>query len=159
MEAKSTNRRTFQLLENEQILGELAYENLLFLKATITLGDATPYEIKPVGLFGTSITVTQNKTEIANLQMNWRGQIVFAFPNKQQLVLKPKGLLNNSYVIENSEKEILFQFHPRFNWSKFNCHFDITHYKEPEELLVVLLGVYASNYLIAAMAGTTAGMA
>ena len=93
MEAKSTDKRTFQLTENGQQLGELIYENLFSLKAEIKLTNAELYEIKPVGVFGTSITVTKNGTEIANLKMNWRGQIVFTFQDGQEFVLKAKGIV------------------------------------------------------------------
>ena len=93
MEAKSTDRKTLQLTENGQQLGELIYENLLsFLKAEIKLTNSDLYEVYPVGVFGTSISVIKNGTEIVNLKMNWRGQIVFSFQDGQEFVLKAKGI-------------------------------------------------------------------
>ena len=35
MEAKSIDKRTFQLTENEKLLGELIYENIFFSKAEL----------------------------------------------------------------------------------------------------------------------------
>jgi hypothetical protein len=109
MEAKSTDRKTLQLTENGQQLGELIYENLLsFLKAEIKLTNSDLYEVYPVGIFGTSITVTKNGTEIANLKMNWRGQIVFSFQDGQEFVLKAKGIFfHNKYILENKDEEKL----------------------------------------------------
>ena len=156
MEANSTDKKTFQLIENGQQLGELIYENLFFLKAEIKLANSELYEIKPVGFFGTSITVTKNATEIANLKMNWRGQIVFTFQDGQEFVLKAKGMFYNKYIIENKDKEMLIQFYPKFNWTKFIYNYDITYDEKPQDILFVLLGVYASNYFIAAMSGATA---
>lgn len=159
MEAKSTDKKTFQLTENGQPLGELIYENLFFLNAEIKLANAELYEIRPVGVFGTSIAVTKNGTEIADLKMNWRGQIVFTFHDGQQFVLKARGMFYNKYIIENKDEEKLIQFAPKFNWSKFHYNYDIAYDEKPQDILLVLLGVYASNYFIAIMTGANAGMA
>lgn len=159
MEAKSTDKKTFQLIESGQQLGELIYENLFFFKAEIKLANSELYEVKPVGIFRTSITVTKNGTEIAILKMNWRGQIVIAFQDGQEFVLKAKGMFHNKYIIENKDEEELIQFDPKFNWSKFNYNYHITSDKKPQDILLVLLGVYASNYFIASMSGAMAGMA
>ena len=160
MEAKSTDKKTLQLTENGQQLGELIYENLFSLKAEINLTNSDLYEVQPVGIFGTSITVTKNGTEIANLKMNWRGQIVFSFQDGQEFVLKAKGMFfHNKYIIENKDEEKLLQFDPKFNWSKFDYNYDIIYDKNPQDILLVLLGVYASNYFIASMSGAMSGMA
>lgn len=154
MEAKSTDKKTFQLTENGQQLGELIYKNLFSHKAEIKLTNSELYEVKPVGIFGTSITVTKNGTEVANLKMNWRGQIVFTFQDGQEFVLKAKGMFYNKYIIENKDEEKLIQFDPHFNWSKFNYNYDITYDEKPQDVLFVLLGVYAANYFIASMSGS-----
>ncbi len=160
MEAKSKDRKTIQLTENGQQLGELTYENLFLLKAEIKLANSDLYEVYPVGIFGTSITVTKNGTEIANLKMNWHGQIVFSFQDGQEFVLKAKGILfHNKYILENKDEEKLIQFDPKFNWSKFDYNYDIRYDKKPQNILLVLLGVYASNYFIASMSGAMSGMA
>ena len=159
MEANSINKKTFLLTENGQPLGELIYENLFFLKAEIKLTNSEIYVVKPVGIFGSSITVTKNGMEIANLKMNWRGQIVFTFQDGQEFVLKAKGMFNSKYIIENKDEEKLIQFDPKFNWRKFHYNYDITYDKKPQDILFVLLGVYASNYFTACMSGAGAGMA
>ena len=160
MEAKSTDKKTLQLTENGQLLGELIYENLFSLRAEIKLTNSDLYKINPAGVFGTSITVTKNGTEIANLKMNWKGQIVFSFQDRQEFVLKAKGLFfHNKYILENKEEEQLIQFDPKFNWSKFDYNYDITYENKPQNILLVLIGVYASNYFIASMSGAMSGMA
>ena len=67
MEAKSTDQKTFQLTEGRQLLGELIYENLFYTKAAIKLPPAERYEINQVDFFGTSLAVTKNGSEVANL--------------------------------------------------------------------------------------------
>lgn len=87
--------------------------------------------------------------------MNWRGQIVFTFQDGQEFVLKAKGMFYNKYIIENKDEEKLIQFDPRFNWRKFNHNYDISYDEKPQEILLVLPGVYASNHFIASMSGAT----
>ena len=159
MEARSTDRKTFQLTENGQLLGELIYKNLFLHTAEIKLPNSDLYEVEPAGIFGTSITVRKRGTEIAKLKMNWRGQIVFAFLDGQEFVFKAKGVFSNSYVIESHDEEKLLQFDPEFNWRRFNYNYDITFGKKPQDILFVLLGVYASNYYVASMSGVIAGTA
>lgn len=153
MEAKSIDKKTFQLIENGQLLGELIYENLFYLKAEIKLPNSEVYQIKPVGIFRTSTTVTKNGTEIANLKMNWHGQIVIAFQDGQEYLLKRKGMFYNKYIIENKDQEKLMEFDPKFNWRKFRYNYTIIYDKKPEDVLLILLGVYASNHIINSMSG------
>lgn len=153
MEAKSTDRKTLQLTEDGQQLGELVYKNLLSGKAEIKLANADLYEVRPVGIFSTSIAVKNGGAEIANLQMNWRGQIVFAFQNGREFVLKPKGVFYNKFIIENKSEEKVIQLDPKFNWSKFDYNYDIAYDQKPQDILLILLAVYASNYFIASMSG------
>jgi hypothetical protein len=153
MKIECTDNKTFRLIDNEQLLGELVYKNLSSYKAEITLTEADHYDINSVGFFGTSIEVTQNETEIANLKMNWKGQIVITFRDEQEYVFKAKGVFHNKYVVKNKEEEELIQFDPKFNWGKFNYNYEISYDKKPQNILFVLLGVYASNYYIAAVAG------
>lgn len=159
MIANSTDKKTFQLTDNEELLGQLIYENLFFLKASIKLANTEVYDIKPVGFFGTSISITQNGTEIANLKMNWSGHIVIAFQDGQEYIFKAKGLLASTFAIENKDKELLVHFTPKFNWSKFKYSYDVEHGTKTQDILLILLGIYTSNYIIATMSGATSGMA
>lgn len=153
MKIECTDKKTVRLTDNEHLLGELAYKNFFSYKAEITLSNSDHYDIKPVGFLGTSIAVTKNEMEIANLKMNWKGQIGMTFQDGQEFVFKPKGLLHAKYVIENKEGEELILFEPKFNWGKFNYNYEISYDKKPQDILFVLLGVYAANYYMAAIAG------
>ena len=153
MKIECTDNKTFRLADNEQLLGELTYKTLFSYKAEITLTNSDHYDIKSVGFFGTSIAVTKNEMEIASLKMNWKGQIVMIFQDGQEFVFKAKGVFHNKYVIENKEEELI-RFDPKFNWGKFNYNYEISYDKKPQDILFVLLGVYAANYYIAAVAGS-----
>jgi hypothetical protein len=162
MEAKSIDKKTFQLTENGQQLGQLIYENLFFLNAEIKLASLEEYEIKPVGLFQTSINVTKNGIEIAKLVMNWRGEIVITYQDGQEFVLKLNKFFYGKYIIENKNKEKLIQLDPTFNWREFQYSYDIayniTDDNKSKDTLLLLLGVYAANYFVACMSGASAGM-
>ena len=153
MRVKCTDKKTFRLTDNEHLLGELVYKNFLSYKAQITLNNSECYDIESVGFFGTSISVTKNEKEIANLKMNWKAQIVITFQDGQEFVFKAKGVFHNKYVIENKEEEELIRFDPKFDWGKFNYNYEISYDKKPQNILFVLLGVYAANYYIAAVSG------
>jgi hypothetical protein len=158
MEAKSTDRKTFQLLDKEQVKGEVIYENLFKLKGSIKLANSDEYEIKTEGVFSTSIHVIHQGTKFASLKMNWRGQIVIAFESGEQYILRSKGVFHNFYVLENEAHEPLIQYDPTFEWSKFNYKYAISFNENPQCDLLILLGVFASNYYIATMSGATAGI-
>ena len=154
MKVECTDNKTFRLTDNEQLSGELAYKSLFSYTAEITLDHSDHYQITSVDFFGTSMAVTKNESEIANLKMNWKGQIVMSFQDGQEFLFKAKGVFHNQYVIENKEEEELIRFDPKFSWGKFNYNYEISFDKKPPNLLFVLLGVYAANYYIAAVAGS-----
>ncbi len=159
MKIECNDKKTFQLTDNGQSAGQLTYKKLFSYKAEITLANSDHYEIKPVGFFGTSISVLKSEQEIANLKMNWKGQIVISFQDGREFVFRATGTFLNKYFAENEQGERLIQFDPRFDWSKFIYNYDISYDKKPEDILFVLLGVYAANYFIAVMSGAIAGTA
>ncbi len=154
MKIACTDNKVFRLTDDESLLGELTYKNLFSYQAEITLPDSGHYAIKALGFFGTSITVTKNEMEIANLKMNWKGHIVMSFQDGREFIFKAKGFLHNQYVLENQQGEEIIQFIPSFNWAKFNYNYEITSTGKVQDILLVLLGTYAANYYIAAAAGS-----
>lgn len=162
MEAKSTDNKTFKLIDNNQQTGEIRYENLSFLKADIHINDSEKYKIRPVGFFGTSISVARNETQIASLYLGWNGQIVIAFQDGQEYILKLNGMFSNTYTLENKDRERLILLEAKFNPMKFHCNYDISYNPEQSkhatDTLLLLLAVYSANFLIATMSGANAGM-
>jgi hypothetical protein len=157
METKCSDSKTFQLIDDEQLIGEITYEQLFKLHGTIKIGVEEPYEIKTEGVFSTTIHVRQNAVEIATLKMNWRGQIVIAFILGEQFVLKPKGVFSSKYILENEAQVPLIQYEPSFNWKKFNYNYSINFEEKPKNYLLVLIGIFATNYYISTMSGATSG--
>jgi hypothetical protein len=153
MKIECTDNKTFQLFDDGLPTGQLTYASFFSFKAAITLLNSDRYEINPVGFFDTSINVLINDQEIASLKMNWKGHIVISFQDGREFVFKATGSFYNNYFIENTQGEKMMQFEPHFKWSKFNYNYDISYDKKPQDLLLVLLGIYAANYFIAFMSG------
>ena len=157
MQVKCSDKKTFNLFSNDQVVGVLDYKDSFFLKADLEIPGSGQYEIRPQGIFGTRINVTKNEIETATLKMNWKGQVVISFPYGQEYVLKSKGFFQNIYVLENDMGESLLQFEPKFNWSKSTYSYTLSYDKAPREILLVMLALYAANYFIAMMTGTMSG--
>jgi len=158
MEAISTNKKTFQLQENGQLIGELLYESLFFRNAEIKLSDAECYVIKPQGVFETTFSLSKNATDIATFGMNWRGHIEFVMADGQEFVLKGKGFFHNKYILENKAGEVLMFFKPEFVWRKFRYNYCIYFDKIPLKNHLVLFAVYATNYIISTASSASSGM-
>ncbi len=157
MQVKCTDKKTFELASGEKALGVLTYKNTISLKADLDITGSGKYEIRPQGIFGTSINVTKNGSETAVLKMNWKGQVVLNFQYGSEYILKSKGFFQNVYVLENDMGEKLLQFEPKFNWSKSTYSYTISYDKEPRDILLVMLALYAANYFIATMTGNISG--
>ncbi len=162
MKAYSIDKKTFQLADNDQILGELTYETPFYLKAEIKLPSAETYKLTPEGFFGTSIAVTKDGNKVASLAMNWKGQIILTLQDDREYALKSSGLFQSKMTLENKNQEKVVQFEPKFNWREFHYSYDIsydtTNDNEPKDSLLLLLGVYSANYFIATMSGANSGL-
>jgi hypothetical protein len=154
MKIQCTDKKTFELTDGPEKLGQLTYDGWLSFKANATAGN-DHYKITPKGIFSTSISVTQNDVEAANMQMNWKGHIVISFQRGPAFILKPTGTFGNKYVLEDPDQQKLMLLDPDFNWAKFSYNYTISYDEKPKDVLLVLLAAYAANYCVAVM---SAGM-
>lgn len=153
MKAECINQQLFQLSDNDEFLGKVLYKSLFSYDAEIVLTNAESYIVESRGFFGTSIVVTKNGAEIAELRMNLKGQIVILMSNGEELLFRNTTIFSNQFAIENKEGEKIIQYKPALNWSKFNYNYTIMHELKSENPLLILIGLYASNYYIAVMSG------
>jgi hypothetical protein len=150
MKLHCTNRKTFELSDNSEKLGQLHYDGFFTFRCQASVGNEN-YDIKPTGVFGTSMSVTRDGKEVANLKMNWKGNIIISLQNGEELVLKATGIFMNNYVLEDKDQQKILLLKPDFDWTKFSYQYDISYDQRPKDLLLVLLAVYSANYFIAAM--------
>lgn len=163
IEVNSINNKSFQLTENGRQYGELIYENSFTqMTAKIKLSNAEVYNIDPVGFFETSINVTSDGEKIAELSMTWNGKIIITFQDDKEYALKLKGIFQNKVFLENTNKENIMCFEPHFNWKdarvKHTITFDTKNDNQPKDPLLILLGVYATNYFLATISGANSGI-
>ena len=150
MQIQCTDKRTFELTDGPEKLGHISYESLFSFKAKAVVGNDN-YEIKPDGIFSTSISVTKNGMVVARLEMDWKANIILSFPDGREFRLKATGVFMSDYALENKDQRILMFLDPDFDWSKFVYNYSISYASKPQDLLLVLLAVYAANYSITAM--------
>ena len=150
MKIQCTNSKTFELTDNSKLLGSVTYESLFSLKANAAIRNDL-YVITPQGIFSTIISVTKMGAEIASLQMNWKGNIIISYADKQEFLLKATGLFLNKYVLQDKDQQQLMVLNADFNWKKFSYNYDVSYEIKPQDILLVLLATYGANYFIASM--------
>jgi hypothetical protein len=151
MRIQCTNKKTFELTDGSENLGQITYDGLFSFEADAIVGN-DHYRITSKGIFSTTMSVTKNGTEVANMKMNWKGNIIISFQNGQDFILKATGTFLNKYVLEDKDHQKLMLFNPDFNWAKFSYNYSISYDNRPQDILLVLLAAYSANYYIAAMA-------
>ena len=153
MKIQCTDTKTFELIDGSEKLGQINYDSLFSYKAHIVVGN-DEYKINPIGIFSTTIAVTKNDLEVANMQMNWKENITISLKNGQEYILKATGTFGNKYVNEDKDQQKILLLDPDFNWSKFSYNYNISFDNKPQDILLVLLTTYSANYYLSAMAGT-----
>ena len=111
MKIHCTDKKTFELTDNSEKLGHITYDGLFSFKANATVGNDN-YRITSIGIFGTTISVTKNGAEVANMKMNWKGNIIISFQNGQEFILKTTGTFLSKYVLEDKDQQKLMLFDP-----------------------------------------------
>ena len=153
MEIQCTNQKTFELTDGSEKLGHITYDSLFSYKASVIVGNDN-YKINPIGIFSTTISVTKDGTELAIMQMNWKGNITISLQNGQEFILKATGTFLNKFVLEDKDQQKLMLLNPDFNWAKFNYNYSIAYDNKPQNILLVLLATYCANYYVSAMSGS-----
>ncbi len=152
MEIKCTDNKTFALTDGSQELGHMSYDCLFTHRAVATIGDEH-FEIDTVGIFSSTISVTQQGKEVASLQMGWKGEIIISLERGGEFVLKPSGFFKSSYILADADQQQVLVLVPDFNWKKFHYNYIVSYDNKPEDILLVLLAAYSVNYYVAAMSG------
>jgi len=150
MKIQCTDKKTFELTDNSEKLGHITYDGLFSFKANAIVGNDN-YKITPKGIFSTTITVTKHGAEVANMKMNWKGNIIIAFQDGQEFILKATGTFLNKYVLEDKDQQKLMLLDPDFSWAKLSYNYSISYDNKPQDILLVLLATYSANYYVAAM--------
>jgi len=140
MKIYCTDKKTFELTDSSEKLGHLTYDSLFSFKANAIVGSDN-YKMASLGIFGTIISVTKNGAEVANMKMNWKGNIIISFLSGPEFILKTTGTFLNKYVLEDKDHQKLMLFDPDFNWAKFNYNYSISYHNKPQDIALVLFNL------------------
>jgi hypothetical protein len=150
--------KKFSLVDSNEVLGELVYKSIFSYQAEIHIGEHT-YKIKTSGIFLTTIEVFEENNVVAELNMNWKGHIVFKNNSSKTPVnylFTNKGFWNTRYVIQKENQEEIVVIRPSFNWKKMNYNYAVEVDKTESNPFVILMAAYCANYYIATMSGAIA---
>jgi hypothetical protein len=126
---KPTNSLNFSLTRNDNLIGNLTYENCFSFKAKLELPYNSSFQIEPKGFWGTEIEVKDNEKKLMKFEMNCNGDIIIqtSFGNKEQnFIFKHSGFLKNSFVLIDKEKKELVVVKPDYKWYGTINEYNIT---------------------------------
>ena len=160
MKTQFIDNKTIQLMEDGQIYGQIIYkyENYISPKAQIKIPNSQILEINSLGVFGTSLSITHNEVELAKLKMSWSGQMVLTYVGGKEYIIRGKDLFLKCFLAEDINGELLIQFELSNEWKNFSYNYDILVAKKPVDILFVLIGIYACNYLTSLASGASSGL-
>ena len=154
MKITYTGSKEFELNDIEgKFLGKLAYEGWSSTKASITTQFAEFYDLNSKGFWSSYIAVEKGGNEYAQLKRNWKGNIIIDVLGNEEpmdFLFKKMGFWQESYNIEDQQKNILMTLIPDFNWGKLNYDYVIEinpNFAGAVDEMMMLLSVYCANYL------------
>lgn len=124
---KSIDQKNYSLLQNEIELSSLAYTNWTLTELEIIINNSI-FEIKPKGFWGTTKELKLNDTLILSIKLDWKGNMILHFEGENEendFLFKRNGIFSNSYVLQNSQDDILLEIKPDFKWNKLKFEFNI----------------------------------
>ena len=145
IEAK--NWRTFEIIENNEVKGTLAYKNMFMASADIHTVKEGYYSLKWLfSFFVPKYRITQNDRETIKLNMNWKGNFSIIMENGVEYKSVSKGFFKRRTFIENQESKELIEITPKYNWKRWRYNYEIENSETPQNDLLSLIAVYALNY-------------
>ncbi|ALD20459.1 hypothetical protein [Hymenobacter sp. DG25A] len=151
--------RDFQLLEDGKLLGALHYTEWFSFEAEVTLADNSSFQIKPKGVWGTTIEFKDQQKVLLDFKMHWNGTIVIKSKfNGKAFLFKQKSMLKNTFVLIDKNEQELLAVQPAFKWSSFNYDYTLSATEEFEALemkaFLLLTTVHCANYYMTMVAAS-----
>jgi hypothetical protein len=145
IEAK--NWRTFEIIENNEVKGTLAYKNMFMASADIHTVKEGYYSLKWLFSFLVpKYRITQNDREAIKLNMDWKGNFSITMENGVEYKSVSKGFFKRRTFIENQESRELIEISQKYNWKRWRYNYEIENSETPQNDLLSLIAVYALNY-------------
>lgn len=150
--ANSTNSQNFNLILNNQKLGELIYKKWYTFNAEILMFNNTKYSLESNGFWNSTIELKDETKTLLEFKMGWKGIEIKTFFNQKEhtFLLQLKGLLSSKFVLIDTESRELMVAETDFKWNKLNYDYnietsqDFDHFENKEVLLLTIL--HCINY-------------
>lgn len=150
---KSDDRKKFSFTNNDNLIGDLIYEQRYNLKSDILLANGLSYHFEPKNDSAMTVELKDNKSILLNFKMNSKGNITITtkLENIQNhYILKHTGVFKSTYTLVDSEEEELLVIQTDFKWDKLNQDYNIStsdtfdNFKNTDVILLTM--IHCINY-------------
>ncbi|GAB3341613.1 hypothetical protein GCM10027299_55960 [Larkinella ripae] len=160
-QAKSTNALSFELTQDDEMIGKLTYKNWFQFTAAIDLANHSTYQMIPKGFWGSTIELKGGDTVLLKFFMNWNGSITlqtYFNDHQQEYSFKHRGVFKESFLLIDQDATELLVMKPHVKWINLNYEYQIqtsdVFASLPRKEILLLTCVHCANYYMSIMAGT-----
>ncbi len=153
-QAKSTNRLSFEVRKDSEVIGKLSYSSWFKFNGVISIADAT-YAVEPKGFWGTTFEIRDGEKVLLSFRMGWKGEIVLQtyFNDVEQgYVFNHRGVFKDSFMLVDQEGTELLVMKPQLKWAKMNYEYEVTTTATfeafPDKDILLLAALHCANYYI-----------
>ena len=128
-QAKSTDTLSFNLTQDEILIGRLFYKGWFKFAASVELANSSTYQIESKGFWGTTIELKEGDNLLITFSMDWRGQIVLQTnfqDSVKEYLFKHRGVFKESFVLIDQAENELLVMKPDLKWSKLNFDYQVS---------------------------------
>lgn len=156
--ARSGNTLSFEVTEEERLVGTLTYKSWFQFSAEINLADHRTYRVEPKGFWGTTIELLEGSQVLLHFKMNWNGTIVIQTQFNgiaQDFVLKQKGIFKGTFILADHEGTELLAMKPDLKWNTMKYEYEIAAADAfdtlPGKEILLMSSIHCANYFMAMM--------
>jgi hypothetical protein len=150
---KSDDRKKFCFTNNDNLIGNLIYEQRYNLKSIISLANGLSYHFEPKSDSAMTVELKDNASILLNFKMNSKGNITITTKLENvenDYILKHTGVFKSTYTLVDSKEEELLVIQTDFKWDKFNQDYNIstsnTFDKFKNNDILLLTMIHCINY-------------
>ena len=120
-QAKSNNSLSFDLTQDDKLIGKLSHEKWFKFNAVIEITNNSNYQVEPKGFWGTTIELKDGEKVLLKFKMNWNGEIVvqtYFNDFEKDYIFKQTGFFKGSFILIDQEGIELLVMKPHLKWNK-----------------------------------------
>jgi hypothetical protein len=146
MIAEAKSKKSYELIQNNEVKGTLTYKSMFNYSADIRTSTDDNHAIKRVFSWFAKFKITQDDIEKIKLKMNWRGHFSIIMENGVEYKIITKGIFKIRTFLKNQENNELIEIKAKFNWKRWRYEYEFENSETPQAEVLNLIAVYALNY-------------